>query len=85
MTVAGSFIDEIRAAPRFAAAAQQNPQWLDELDALAAALEAVYGSDIAAAIDASDRITAIIGNDEPLKARLLAVNDELAALLREVN
>jgi hypothetical protein len=85
MTVASRFTDEIKAAPKFAAAAQRDPQWLDELDALAATLQAVYGSDAAGAIAASDRITAIIHGAAPLKARLLAVNDVLADLTRGVN
>jgi hypothetical protein len=43
---------------------------------------AVYGSDRDCAIAASDRITAIIRGAAPLKARLLAVNDALATLVR---
>ena len=55
------------------------------LDACAAALHAVYASDIDKGIAASDRITAIIRGAAPLKARLLAVNGVLAALVRGVN
>jgi hypothetical protein len=45
----------------------------------------VYASDAASAIAASDRITAIIRGAAPLKARLLAVSDALAGLMRGVN
>jgi hypothetical protein len=85
MNIVDHFMDEIQTAPKFAAAAQVDPQWLDQLDAFAAALQAVYGSDHASAIAASDRITAIIRGAAPLKARLLAVKDALASLVRGMN
>jgi hypothetical protein len=85
MNVASRFIAEIRTAPKLVAAAEHHPQWLDALDGCAVALRAVYESDAACAIAASDRITAIIRGAAPLKVRLLAVNDVLAALACGVN
>jgi hypothetical protein len=79
-----AFIDEIRTSPKFAAAAEREPHWLDDLDAFERALDAMFRSDLAVVVQASDRIAALVGDTSiPLKARLLAVKSAMSEVVRK--
>src|ERR1700675_794645 len=74
--VAERFIEEIRTASGFVAAAERDPAWHDQLDAIERALRHVYdhADEIPAAQEVFDFICDAIGDRAvPLKARLLAL------------
>jgi hypothetical protein len=77
------FLDEIRSEPRFVAAAEREPHWLDDLDAFERSLDAMFCSDLAFAVAACDRIVAVVEDKAPpLKQRLLTVKDIMAEVVR---
>jgi hypothetical protein len=77
------FLAEIRAAPKFIAACELEPKWLDELDQIERVLDKLFRSDLAEAVQACDRIVGIVEDKSiPLKQRLLAMNDVLREVVR---
>ena len=68
------FLDEIRKAPKFAAAAARDPKPGGDLEGLRRVFETLHCSDEAVAIRCFDRLTAAISDkSQPIKARVLAV------------
>jgi hypothetical protein len=79
MTVIDDFIAEIKAAPKFAAAAASNPTWIETVEGLKVALRglSLLADDDVRALDMYDRATAIISSDAAVGQRVLAVHDIL--------
>ncbi len=76
-----AFVAEIRAAPKFIAAARENPIFILHIDNIERGFDALYleGTTEPWAIDLLDRIRAVVGRKARIKPRLL----ELEGLLLE--